>query len=766
MKRISPWFMASCAVVAGLAGTPAFAQDADEEGQRAGGVLEEIIVTALKRSQILQNIPISVTAFSGSELEKAGIQDVTDLSLKVPGLSVSSTGPGQTEVIIRGMPGRSGTSPTVGYYLDEVPISAITRNLDVMIFDLERVEVLRGPQGTLYGASSMGGTVKYVGKRPNLSQFEGRAETTLSHIDGSSGLSYKANVVLNIPLQDERLGLRLLASHQSDEGFIDRYAIHPTDLAGIDPTVPVKRNVNSSKQSGFRAILEYAPNENWTITPSVTYQKLEVDAPYLIDVPPGSIDEERFIQTRFTREDRVDEVKIANLTINWEGERIAVTSSTSVFNRETPGYEDYSKLAMGILGVPINVPWEQLDDNSIETYIQELRVVGSISSLDYVVGVYYSDSKGHYPDINPFSDVFYETFPDPLEVFPPIYFGGPYEVAYQSDPRTWLKEKAIFAEGTYHVTDALAVTVGVRAFETDSRFKDAERGLFTGVNFWFYDEGKTSESDWTPKFNISYQVNDDTLLFATAAEGFRSGAAVSKVPEVACAPDLAELGLTESPSGVESDSVWSYELGAKMRMLDGRMILNSAVYFIDWSSLQQGGSLACGWPFLVNNGNAEVKGGELEWGFAVSDALSLSANLAYSDAKLTELFSGAQGFVGARLLNVPKWAYSATADYSRPLTSEWDGFVRISYNFVDEVTRIYDPASPFNLVDSHDRVDLRIGAYQADRWEITLFAQNLLNEVSESGLFGSNTSVNLPTTRAMAIMRPRTIGLTASFNFN
>jgi iron complex outermembrane receptor protein len=761
MHRISPWFIAACAVVAGLAGTPAFAQNADEGEQYAENALEEIIVTALKRSQNLQNVPISVTAFSGRDLEHAGIQDVADLALSVPGLAVTSTGPGQTEVIIRGMPGRSGTSPTVGYYLDEVPISAVTRNLDVMLFDLDRVEVLRGPQGTLYGASSMGGTIKYITKRPNLSQFEGRAETTLSHIDGSSGISYKTSAVLNIPLQDERLGLRLLASHQSDEGYIDRYAIHPTDLAALDPAVPVEPNVNSMTQSGFRAVLEYVPNDNLTITPSVTYQKLKLDAPYLIDVPPGSTDDEEFIQTRLTREDREDEVTIANLTVNWERDRLAVTSSTSYFKRKTPGYEDYSKIATGILGLPVNVPWEQLDDNSSTTFIQELRVAGSISSLDYVVGVYYTDGKSHSPDINPYSAEALEIYGDDNGQI----FG--FDTSYESEPHGKLKEKAIFAEATYNVTDALAVTVGARAFEFKSSFTATQWGLFTGSNDPLYTEGQFSASDITPKLNISYQMNDDTLLFATASEGFRSGAALSQVPQAACADDLAELGMTESPTGVGSDTVWSYELGTKIRMLDRRMRLNGAVYFIDWADVQQSVSLFCGWPFVVNNGDAEVKGGELEWGFAVTEALSLSAMIAYSDAKLTVLAHGAQGQVGDRLLSVPKWAYSATADYSRPITSEWDGFVRISYNFVDEVTRVYDPTSPFSIVPSHDRVDLRIGVYQADnRWKITLFAQNLLNDVSESGLFGSNTSVNLPNTRAVALNRPRTIGLTASFNFN
>ena len=732
----------------------------EEDGQQTlNNTLEEIIVTARKRSQGLQKVPISITAVSGQDLEHAGINNVSDLALAVPGLAVTSTGPGQTEVIVRGMSGRSGQSPTIGYYLDEVPISATTRNLDVMMFDLERVEVLRGPQGTLYGAGSMGGTIKYVGKRPNLSEFEGRAETTLSHIDGSSGLSRKANIVLNIPLQDEKLGLRLLGSHQSDKGFIDRYAIHPLDLAGIDPTVPVKRGVNSMTQNGFRAILEYVPNEKLTITPSVMYQKLEVDAPYLIDLPPGSIEDGEFIQTRLTREGREDEVTIANLTVNWEGDLFGVTSSTSYFKRETPGFEDYTKIATSILGLDTNVPWAQLDDNSTKTFIQESRLVGSMGSLDYLAGVYYSDQEQHLPDVNPFSAEALELFGEDGQIFG-------FDTSYESDPRYKLTEKAIFAEATYNVSDALAVTVGLRAFEFESSFTDTEVGLFPGSNEPVYQEGDFKDDDITSKLNVSYQMNDDTMLFATVAEGFRSGAAIAPVPQAACADDLAELGLSKTPEGVGSDAVSSYELGAKMRTMDQRMRLNGTVYFLDWTDIQQSVSLMCGWPFAVNNGDAEVKGAELEWSFAATEALSLSAMAGYTDAKLTSLAPGAQGYVGAPLLNVPEWTYSATADYLLSLTSEWDGFVRISYHFVDDVTRIYDPESSFNTVAPNKRLDLRIGAYQENFLEITLFAHNLLNEVSESGLFGSNTSVNLPETRAAAINQPRTVGLTFNYNFD
>ena len=192
-------------------------------------------------------------------------------------------------------------------------------------------------------------------------------------------------------------------------------------------------------------------------------------------MPPGSIDEEAFIQTRLTREDREDEVTIANLTVNWEHDRFAVTSSTSFFKRETPGYEDYTKIATGLLGLPINVPWEQLDDNSSETFIQELRLVGSISSLDYVVGVYYTDGKTHSPDINPYSAEALEIYGEGGQIFG-------FVTSYQSDPRGKLKEKAIFAELTYNVTDALALTVGARAFKFKSSFTDTEWGLFVGSN--------------------------------------------------------------------------------------------------------------------------------------------------------------------------------------------------------------------------------------------------------------------------------------------
>jgi len=721
-------------------------------------VLEEIVVTAQKRSQNLQNIPISVTALTGSAMEHAKIQSVLDLSQNVPGLSVSSTGPGQSEVIIRGMSSKNGTAPTVGYYIDETPISSSARNLDVMLFDLDRVEVLRGPQGTLYGASSMGGTVRYITKRPNLSQVEGRLESTVSQVDGSSGVGYEVNAVLNVPLVEDKLGMRVLAYQHDDKGYIDRYAIDPFDVTAIDPSVPVDRDVNSSSEYGVRAVFEWAPTENLTITPSVMYSKLELDAPYLIDLPPGSIDDERLIQTRLTREDRVDESTIANLTVNWELENFVLTSSTSYFNRKTPGYEDYSKVATFLIGLPIVVPWEQLDDGETEDYIQEFRIAGETGSLNYVAGLYYNKSRAHSPDVNPYSAEFTEVYGDPLDVFG-------FEVAYSGDPRTKSEEMAIFAELTYNFTEALAVTVGARVFEYDVERTDTEDGLFNGGLSTSEDE--FSANDWTPKVSVSYQLNDDTLLYATAAEGYRSGASVGSVPESVCAPFLAELGLSSSPTSVESDSAWSYELGGKMELMDQRMRINASIYHIDWTDYQQAVLLQCGFGFLANTGDAESKGAELEWSFAVTDALLLSANVGYTDAELTSTVASAPGEVGDPLLSVPEWEYSAAVDYSRAITSQWNGFARLSYYYVDEVARSYDLDSPFRFRPSYEQVNLQMGVNSSnDNWRVTLFARNLLNEVAESGVYDSNTAADLPFTRAVAIIQPRTVGLTVGYNFN
>jgi iron complex outermembrane receptor protein len=299
--------------------------------------LDEIIVTAQKRDQNLQEVPMGITAVTGAGLEAIDARTVSDIARFVPGLAVASTGPGQSQVIIRGISSGIalpilGNVATVGYYLDEAPVSDISRNLDAALVDLERVEVLRGPQGTLYGSSSMGGTIRYISHQPDLNNFSGSTDLSLSHTDGSGKLNREADAVVNVPLVPGELAVRAAAFYQGWGGYIDRYSISPAAYQDIDPSVPVQRDVNGARLWGARLSLKYQPNDSISIVPSVLVQKTEVDDPYTIDTPPGSLHNP--IQVRFVPEPSSDEVKLATLTASMRLSQVDIVSATSYFDRD------------------------------------------------------------------------------------------------------------------------------------------------------------------------------------------------------------------------------------------------------------------------------------------------------------------------------------------------------------------------------------------------------------------------------------------------
>lgn len=745
--------------------TPAvFAQEvAPATGE--GGTLQEVIVTAQKQSQNIQEVPLSITAVTGSDLERSGVRDISDIAKRMPGLAVSTTGPGQSEVIIRGVSSRSGKAATVGYYLDEVPISDVSRNVDAVLFDLQRVEVLRGPQGTLYGSSSMGGTIKYVTNEPDLAAFQMRADTTMSSIKGSDGLGYKVNGLVNVPLVEDELALRVLGFHESQQGYVDRYSIDPNDATGIDPAIPPVRGANSADSIGFRVALKYRPIESVELLPSFLYQKLTVDGPFLVDLPPGSLNSNGLVQTRFISEPREDEIKIANLTARIDLGRFELTSSTSYFEREETSREDYSKLGQVLLGgpevAPTLVPFVQYDHNTSETLLQEVRLSGEIGPFNTVIGAYYSRDRRTTPDFNPIDERFVQVYGNPIDFFGDYEF---YNVIFASDPHEELTEIALFGQATYDITERLALTVGLRAFDVKSEFSTRRWGALNGPES--FDSGKASSSDVTPKFNLSFQATDDVMVYATAAQGFRTGAAQGGVPEAVCSDDLAGVGLSRSPTGYDPDSVWSYELGWKSRLFDRRVTLNGALYHIDWTEVQQRVELQCGFPFIANFGKAESEGGEVELVWAPTDSLRLSASAGYTDAQLTSTVPGTQGRAGDPLTNVPQWTTSASVDYRHPIAAGMAMFGRAAYSFTDETYRNFNRDNPYRKRPSYELVDVRFGVEAEDeRWQVALFVNNLFNEIAQSGLYDSDTGADLPYTRAAGITQPRTFGINAGYRF-
>lgn len=737
------------------AGTAASAQEADDASSQG-----DIIVTAQKRAANIQDVPLSIAAIDGESLENRRIQSTSDLARLTPGLAVSTSGPGQTQIIIRGISSTSGSQATTGYYLDEVPVSALSDNIEGSTFDLNRVEVLRGPQGTLYGSASMGGAVKYISNQPDDSRFEARGSATLSTTAGS-GANYEANGVINIPLAEGVAALRVMGFYKKEDGYIDRYAIDPNNYLAADPNVAPEKNANSHRIWGVRAAVAITPTESLRITPSIYYQKLNTDGLFAFDDPPGSY--QNLIQTRSVAETREDEVQIYNLTATQDvGSDWQITSSLSYFDRTRFLFEDMAKVIFVSLVFvdpaiqPTVYPMGMTSKYRNKIFTQEVRANGNIGPIELVLGAYYQKSNARRNPKALIPDGYNETYGTP---FPGV------TSFFTADSRTYSEEYAGFGQAIWSVSDRLRITAGLRAFKVKERFNTVQEGLFFGAVT--ETSGSSSSKGLTPKFAVDFNMTDDVLVYASAAKGFRAGGGITPVPQSLCAAELGALGYTTAPTSYDPDSLWSYEAGIKSQFADKKVTLNASAYHIDWSRIQQTVGLPqCGFSFTANFGSSVSRGMEIESRFRLSDDLTVGANFGYTDTYLKETVPGTPSQKGDRLLNVPKYNVSLSLDYSRPVSEGIVAFLGGSYSYVSDVLAEYSRASLWQTRPSYELVNLQMGVgREDDRWRVAVFADNLFNEHATVGNAFSTTGVDLATTRALAVNRPRTVGVNVKGSF-
>jgi iron complex outermembrane recepter protein len=718
--------------------------------------LEEIVVTAQKRSENLQNVPMAISAVTGAALEAIDATTVSDIARFVPGLSVASTGPGQSQVIIRGISSGIalsilGNVATVGYYLDETPVSDISRNLDAALVDLERVEVLRGPQGTLYGSSSMAGTIRYISHKPDLSEFSGSVDTTESYTDGSSGFNRIFDGIINVPLVSDVLAVRATGFYQSWSGYIDRYSISPVAYQQINPDVPVQRDANTYRLWGGRVSLEYKPNEHLEILPTVLLQNTEVDEPSTFDSPIGTTHDP--IQVRFVPEPASDDVKLATLTAKATFDDLEIVSATSYFDRVVDSIEDWSKLASYLLA-EVPFPFYQYTQFSTKSWTEELRASYTRDRFSAVAGLYYQRRDNGLINNDPVYPGYNERFGTNIDSF------------FTTDENTDTKERAVFGEMNYKLTPQLTLTLGDRASHTEQTHEAVSNGYFNGG--LSQNSNTTTSTSNTPKVNVSYQVTADSLVYATAAKGARPGGAQHYVPVPFCSPDLAQLGLTNTPTKYSPDSLWSYEVGSKNRFGDGRFMLNGAAFYIDWKNIQQEVDLACGFPLVTNFAKATSKGAELEGAYHPAPGWTLSANAAYTDATAGSATFGIPVQVGDPLLNTPRLAYAAGGEYVRPLSQDFELAAHMDYSYTGWTAAVFDKTSPFYRRPSYNLVNLTVGLRNLpQRWQAKLFVDNLTNKHADTGVYSSNTGNNTypPDVKEIGLNRPRTAGIRLEYKF-
>ena len=709
-------------------------------------LLEEIVVTAERRTQNEQDVATALQAFTGEGLERRGADGFEDYVLSVPGLSFRDQGAGATRIAIRGVSNVSAsdfgvTTPvsTVGLYLNDVPIQGTSQLPDLNLYDLEQIEVLKGPQGTLYGEGAMGGAIRMTLARPDPSEFSARGEIIGSFTE-DGGFNNAGRGVVNIPIAEGTTALRIVGTFRDREGFVDNIARDEEDA-------------NSSSAHSVRALLRSSPGERVDIEVLAMLSEIEEDDFPNIDSGLGDLEldssEPRFHEGEFG---------LYALTVDVDlgfAELTSVTSQTQL-DREFLDRLVIATAFFSAFGPVTGDPFYTTTE--MESVAQEFRLVSAGDErFDWILGAFYRDKDqvaaggattmpGEHVALNQtLGFLGLPTIPDSA------FVAGAGDIGFRFVTDRY-EQYAAYAEGDLELDDRWSLTVGARWFDEEVTLED-ELVFYSILTVASspYRVVEESSSDVLLKGRLSYRATDDLLFYFTIAEGFRSGGI--NLQSVFQVGDLL----------FESDALLSYELGAKTSWYDGRLVLNGSVYFQDWADIQSNGtdiSPLTGRPvnFIGNAGDAEVVGLEAQLSARPNDRLTFGLTFGYADSELTSALADA--VVGADLPNVPEFTMSASLEYVFPFGGLGDGFARLDVQHTDDqftrIQRIND-ATGFP-VDSYVIGQFRIGFRNERGWGADLFVDNLWDERATIGRGRTATgSFNSPD--RFVINRPRTIGI-------
>jgi iron complex outermembrane receptor protein len=706
--------------------------------------LQEIVVTATKRSEDLQNVGLSITALTTEQLESKGVEQFFDYGNSIPNLSFAiDSADGSLAargIALRGIQGGN----TTGFYIDDVPV---LETLDPHIVDVARIEVLRGPQGTLYGAESMGGTVRIITAQPSATAFSGQLHVGTSGTEHGS-LNGIAEGDVNLPLVSDVLSVRASGFYQFDSGFFDK----GLGLESAPPT-SIIHNVGSMEYYGGQIALKWEPVEGLNITPRVMYQETVQDGvPYALRNADNLLQRQVFN----VHEGGTDKWWLDSLTINYTAPFGTFVSSTAYFDRKTFETEDDTDFTVYAFGLasPLASPITRAID--LRRFVQELRFASTFSGpFQMIFGGFYSDS----------------TRPRDYEWNTPGFAAAtasPNDLILSFIDSRKATEDAVYGDASYDILPNLKATAGVRWFRDIATFHQFTNGAFYFFTPSTYLAPSTTQSGFTPRYLLEYKVTPDLLVYASGAKGFREGgnniALPSGPPPIGCDQDLKNVGLTASQvTTFKSDDLWSYEVGFKSSFAERRFTLNGAGFWIDWSNIQQQISLPlCGYGITGNSGAARSTGFELEFSGRPVPALTLGLGVGYTDARITQQGAGSPQTVGSPVYNVPEITVASNVEYERRLNAGWTGFTRLDYSHVSgsysvnsQLTPLYRPA--YNIGD------VRLGG-RNERYEVTLFFKNLTNEhanLADAVMIGAE----IPGQPHFVINQPRTAGVEARLRF-
>ena len=799
-----------------LFGVPAGAQNGDEAAaaedaqneEMAASVAdeafsEEITVTARKREESLQDVPFSVVAPTEEVLRDRGVDTLEGVSANVAGFSVQNLGPGQSQVAIRGVSAgqvvrdQPGVKEQVGVYLDESVISLSLFTPDLDLFDVSRVEVLRGPQGTLFGSGSLSGTVRYITNAPEIGVSDSVAQVGLNTLtDGDTGGT--AKVMINHPLGDNA-AMRVAAYYTGFAGYID----------AVQPGLSLDEDVNTGNRTGVRWSFLFEPNDRLTVTPRLVYQEVDMDGwnrvdaynilanPFTTTRPAVTLGErEQFTQFE---EPFTDEFLLADLKIEYQFDELLLTSITSYTDRDVLVVRDATALTGSITGgsiglaEPVYTLDGPLDDaTQAEVITQELRLSREYDNWNWVGGLFYSTTERDYGQ---------SLLVSGFEALTGIATAGlraPMDVLFFSDLSYDLDQIAIFGEVSYDVNDRFNITGGLRYYDFEEDREQIFDGIFGNDNTGtalVSTPGTTSADGFAPRVIVSYQATEDTTLNAQISKGFRLGGINDPLNVPLCTPqDLITFGGRDT---WEDEVLWNYEVGLKSNVWGGLGTFNIAAFFMDIEDLQATVTAgSCSSRVVFNVPEARSVGVEIELAAQPTPFFDFAISASYVDSELrsdltttdamgnVSIVSGIQS--GNRLPTVPEFQAAAAGTWRWEMKKGWAGYFTAVYQHVgSRFTQIGDQAVGFGTVNllalpntigapltqttfnfnpelpSYDIINVRLG-FLNEKWDAAVFVNNLTDELAFLALDqerGTLARVGFLTNE------PRSIGVSARVNF-
>jgi iron complex outermembrane receptor protein len=736
--------------------------------------LPELIVTAQKRDQPALDVPFSLSVLSRADIERAGAWAFRDLLLSVPGVSYSASQPGLNRYSIRGI-STAAASPTTGIYLDDVALLTIGTSfsgaIEPELIDIDRIEVLKGPQGTLYGGSAMGGAIKYVSREPEMDRFSLSTSGDLGTTERGAA-SYEAAAILNAPLVEGLLAARLAAAYRSESGYIDnvrngevqvwtRSATSPP-AAFVPLTYPsqsefARDNANDRGITTARGSLEFLPAPNLKFIAAAFIQRSDQSNPdeFFTNLPA-------FQNTARFGQPTHDALNVYSLNVTQDFGAVSVVSLTGYVDRTLTLDRDFS-LYIGLLVPPLlSQDSTNFSVTSSKTFSQELRATSadSQSRWKWTGGLYYSEQRDQFDQLVNSSGA-------------GDFFATGTDATFSGTQLTRTHQTAAFGDVTYAVGRHWDVIGGFRWFDVKQRIDGSFDGVFNGGHTEIAGV-RSADSGFTKRIAIEYRPAETHAFYANASQGFRPGGAnMFAIQSPLCQPDLRALNLTQAPASFQSDRLWTYELGSKNAFEGSRATLDAALFYTDWRNIQQQVTLpSCAFSFVGNVGAANVKGAEVSAEIPLGKALTLGGDVSYSPTRITASAPGVSAQVGQALLDTPRWMASFHAQYRFPSIGAWESSLRADYEYHGTNLREFESETPVTysngaagslpdatqIQKAYDVVNANL-LVNRGRSQYRLYVDNLLNAAPYLD-FRRDAGFSAATT-----LRPRTIGLALKMSF-